>query len=109
MTAEVKGFCPMGCGQTLFLGSGGYVTCSRIECPRPDAVADLLEDSEAEHVVLFGDDAFTVRHPLRERLDDALMSCVLHEHLAGLAGPPVSPGRYRATGSGGRWTWEATS
>ncbi len=49
-----------------------------------------------------------VRHPLRERLDDALMACKLHEHIASLAGPPVRPGRYRSrkTAAGG-WGWEA--
>lgn len=95
MSTEVKGTCPMGCGQTLFLGSGGYVTCSWIECPRPTAVADLLEDRETEHVVEIGPRAFTVRHPLRERLDDALMDCALHDWIAARPGPPTQPGRYR--------------
>ena len=40
---DVRGFCPMGCGETLFLGSGGYVTCSLIGCPRPDAASILLD------------------------------------------------------------------
>lgn len=102
----VAGRCPMGCGETLFLGDGGYITCSFIRCPRPDAVADLLADRETEHIVLFGEDGFTVRHPLRERLDDALMECRLHEYIASLSGPPVKPGRYRATpGDHPHWTW----
>lgn len=51
MTAEriaapfptVQGRCP-ACGwATLFLGSGGYVTCARLECPQPDAASTLLE------------------------------------------------------------------
>lgn len=51
MTAEriaapfptVQGRCP-ACGWTsLFLGSGGYVTCARAECPQPDAASTLLE------------------------------------------------------------------
>jgi hypothetical protein len=29
MSEKVMGNCPMGCGDTLFLGSGGYVTCLR--------------------------------------------------------------------------------
>lgn len=104
----VTGYCPMGCGRTLFLADGGYVTCSYIHCPRRDAVADLLGDKETAHIVEFGAEVFTVRHPLRERLDDALMTCALHEYIAGLGGPPVQPGRYRATSSGERWMWEAT-
>jgi Family of unknown function (DUF6085) len=103
----VEGYCPMGCGRTLFLGSGGYVTCSYVHCPRPDAIPAILADAETEHIVSFGEDAFTIRHPLRERLDDALMDCDLHEHCASLPGPPVQPGKYRArAGEGERWTWQ---
>lgn len=39
----VKGKCPMGCGETLFLGDAGYVTCSWHECPDPSAASDALE------------------------------------------------------------------
>ncbi|MCW8219430.1 DUF6085 family protein [Streptomyces griseolus] len=39
----VQGHCP-ACGRSsLFLGSGGYVTCARIDCPEPDAASTLLE------------------------------------------------------------------
>lgn len=40
---DVAGRCP-ACGSngTLFLGSGGYVTCSVSYCPNPSAAADLL-------------------------------------------------------------------
>lgn len=106
-TWTIVGYCPMGCGQTLFPAEGGHITCRRLDCPRPTAVDDLLEDRETEHIVQFDVGAFTVRHPLRERLDDALLACELHEHIAGLAGPPVQPGRYRAREVGGQWTWEA--
>ncbi len=43
MTDDVKGRCP-ACGRTgyLFVGSGGYVTCSIVECPDPGLAADLL-------------------------------------------------------------------
>jgi len=34
----------MGCGETLFLDSGGYVICSLIGCPRPDAASTVLDD-----------------------------------------------------------------
>lgn len=39
---KVRGFCLMGCGQTLFLGDGGYVTCSLDSCPDPAATNDAL-------------------------------------------------------------------
>lgn len=97
----------MGCGRTLFLADGGYVTCSYVHCPHRLAIDDLINDRETEHIVEFSENTFTVRHPLRERLEDALMRCQLHEHIAGLSGPPVQPGRYRARWNGERWEWQA--
>lgn len=107
MGQKVAGYCPMGCGDTLFLGSGGYVTCSLDVCPYPDAVSNILDDRETEHVVDLGDSVFTVRHPLRERLDDDLMRCKLHERIASLSGPPRRPGRYRVSPHANSWTWVA--
>jgi hypothetical protein len=41
---DVQGRCP-ACGWTsLFLGNGGYITCSRIECPQPDAATEVIAD-----------------------------------------------------------------
>lgn len=42
---QVKGRCPWCGSQSLFVGKGGYVTCSWIECRRPDAASNLLEQS----------------------------------------------------------------
>jgi hypothetical protein len=39
---QVSGYCPACNGASLFLGAGGYVTCSRLDCPRPEAAADVL-------------------------------------------------------------------
>ncbi|WP_020116791.1 hypothetical protein [Streptomyces canus] len=38
----VQGRCPACNGSSLFLGSGGYVTCSRLDCPNPCAADDLM-------------------------------------------------------------------
>ena len=111
----VDGYCPMGCGRTLFLADDGDITCSYLHCPRRDAVTELLADRETEHIVIFAETEFTIRHPLRERLDDALMDCDLHKDISAMTGPPVKPGTYRArwapydaaTPAYGRWTWEA--
>lgn len=97
----------MGCGSTLFLGSGGYVTCSLDVCPKPDAAADILNDFEPHHIVMLGNEVFTVRHPLRERLDEEFMQCSLHAWIADLAGPPRRPGRYRVvTPVSGTTSWD---
>ena len=103
---NVKGYCPMGCGWTLILDVSGAVACCASTCPRPTAADELLQDSETEHEVQFGPATFTVRHPLRERLDDALWDCRLHEYVAGLTKPPVPLGRYRATWEDDEWQWE---
>lgn len=104
LRGRLAGYCPMGCGQHLFIGAGGFITCAWIDCPRPDAVSTLLEDRETEHVVLFGRAGFTIRHPLRERLDDALMTCDLHTWCSELDGPLDSSGpvRMRQT-TDGEW------
>jgi hypothetical protein len=38
----VQGRCPACRGNSLFIGSGGYITCSRIDCPDPSAADELL-------------------------------------------------------------------
>ncbi|MBM7788879.1 DUF6085 family protein [Tenggerimyces flavus] len=105
MIPRVEGYCPVGCGQTLMLGAGGHVYCSYLACPEPTAVDEILHDREVEHVVTLTETDFTIRHPLRERLGDALLECHLHEHLRSLDGPPRKPGRYHAFQRGERWHW----
>ncbi|MGZ0231157.1 hypothetical protein [Streptomyces sp. CPS1] len=39
----VKGNCPACRRASLFLGTGGYPTCSNYECPEPDAATTVLE------------------------------------------------------------------
>ena len=104
---HVVGHCPACGSSSLFLGEGGHVTCARLDCPNPAAVNELLDDRETEHIVEFGKADFTVRHPLRERLGDALMDCDLHDHIVRMAGPPVRPGRYRVWRHDGHSTWQA--
>lgn len=40
---KVKGICPACRRESLFLGSGGFVTCAMLSCPKPDAPTDVLE------------------------------------------------------------------
>lgn len=40
----IQGRCP-ACGtKGLFLGDGGYITCSLIDCPQPDAATEVIAD-----------------------------------------------------------------
>lgn len=43
---KVAGRCPVCNGESLFLGAGGHVTCSRIECPDPCSADELLHAEE---------------------------------------------------------------
>ncbi len=100
----VAGFCPMGCGKTLYF-SGRRVLCSAENCPRPSAVAEILAGSETEHIVLLDENGgWIMRHPLRERLDDKLMTCELVPIVAAACcDGDEAPGRYRVTSHGEMW------
>jgi hypothetical protein len=39
----VRGRCPACRGTSLFAAEDGYLTCSRLECPDPGALADILD------------------------------------------------------------------
>lgn len=104
----VQGRCPWCGAGSLFLGSGGFITCSLIGCPNPTGITDLL-DGERDHIVRLEHDTFSIQHPLRERLEGELFDCGLHAYIAGLDGPPRQLGRYRVmqvTDSGpSSWWW----
>jgi hypothetical protein len=106
----LRGYCPMGCGKTLFVGDGGHITCSWHSCPDPGALDAILGEDQPDHIVTFGLSTFTVRHPLRERVDRdgfCMEDCGLHGWIAKLDGPPVEPGRYVARlDDVGRWQFE---
>ncbi|MFD1940545.1 DUF6085 family protein [Nonomuraea mangrovi] len=42
--SEIAGRCPACKGATLFVGVGGHVTCSRLDCPAPTAADDALHE-----------------------------------------------------------------
>lgn len=108
MAINVNGQCPMGCGETLLLDNG-MVFCGNVECPRPYAPSEILEDTETEHLVWLDATGFTVRHPLKERLDRALHDCVVHQYLEKQT-TPREPGLYRIKrDERSRWRWESLS
>ncbi len=109
MSEWLEAYCPMGCGKTLFIGKGGYITCSHLKCPNPTVVADMLLDPEHEHVVVIEPFSFSIKHPLRERPDEVL-ACSLHAYMSNLSGPPAAEGRYRVRNVNGEWSsWERLS
>jgi hypothetical protein len=100
---RVQGHCPACGSASLFLGDGGYVTCGRLDCSCRSAASDILAERETEHVVVFKAGSFTVKHPLRERINDELLTCELHAYISRLDGPPTMPGVYRAVMGETRW------
>jgi hypothetical protein len=69
---DVQGRCPACGGASLFVGSGGYITCRRIECPEPDAATTLLERNPRttpDNSATSGDAADNL---LREQIAEAL-------------------------------------
>jgi hypothetical protein len=100
----ISGYCPMGCGETLELAVGGTVGCGHALCPCPDAVARILADPETEHIVDLQPDGYSIKHPLAERINDALLDCDLHDHVQRMI-PDAALGRYRVARSGERWEW----
>lgn len=70
--------CPNGCGETLFVGNGGYVTCSWAECPNRDYDDALKAHVEQEALKARVDEAchfgrmahkYGVRHDVREAIN----------------------------------------
>lgn len=109
---RIRGYCPMGCGQTLMAEEGraeNQVVCWSGSCPEPLAVQRILEDPETEHVVQFSGGGFTILHPVRERLDNKLLACELHLFCMDFSGPPDGRGgTFRAMQEGEGWVLERT-
>lgn len=106
MSVRIAGFCPMGCGESLFVGAEGHVTCGHLSCPNPTAVDDILNDSEIHHIIELLPKTFNVRHPLRERLNNELLECNIGDWLVEEGGPPYAVGRYQVIWDGtgyGHW------
>lgn len=105
----IEGFCPVCGGQTLGVVQASVsfpakVECTNINCTNIYAVAQILAVDEINHVVHFHDQGFSIRHPLRERIDDELLRCNLHNYLAEFApnelGFEYEVGTFRAWSDG---------
>lgn len=74
--------CPM-CGRGLaYAKDYGELTCVGTDCPRPTAAAELLSEGETEHLVTLSTNGYSVKHPIRERLDNQLLSCDLADYVS---------------------------
>lgn len=91
----VAGHCPMGCGQKLALDRDAKVYCQNPMCPDQHAMHTIMADSETEHLVYVESAGWTVRHPLRERIGNALDECEVTKLMQRMGAAPLAPGTYR--------------
>lgn len=121
-------YCP-SCGEeSLYViqpqNANIFLECRNEKCTRREAVMRVLRDREIGHIVLFSDvDAFSMQHPIRERIDSELLDCELMRYLSEHGAPSLlfGPGKYRAIPSAVRggdttklgvhevwdgWAWE---
>jgi hypothetical protein len=109
---NIDGYCPLGCGQTLRAEETKLVNrviCWAATCPDPLAAQKILQDPMTEHIVRFSfsGSGFTVKHPLRERLDDALLYCELAQICGAMPEPPGGvAGSYLVRLEEENWTFE---
>lgn len=73
--------CPV-CGSDLAVDQRRQLLCTDRACTRPSAAAELLSEGETEHIVTLSEDGYSVKHPIRERLDDELLDCWLADQVA---------------------------
>lgn len=97
MADSVVGQCPMGCGETLALDYLHRVYCIMADCPRQMATHEILSEIVTDHIIEVRAHDFTLKHPLRERLDGDLFDCHMHRDLHELDSAPVPVGRYAVT------------
>lgn len=116
---KLCGHCPV-CGESELVtqdlstpdGLVAYVWCDNKFCARQNAVNEILSDPETEHIVTLTDDGWSMKHPLRERLDDELLDCLVARKIRQafeLGGPVPEPGTYRvvpSTNDREPWEWE---
>jgi hypothetical protein len=87
----VQGRCPACNGASLFLGSGGYVTCARLDCPDPCAADDQLHRGRAgAEAALARIAALADQHPAG--IDTALILEALPEQPRTTANNPADDG-----------------
>lgn len=79
--AGLRGYCP-ACGDETLRVVRGEIVCESPGCPDPGMTHSILQDSEVEHIVFVGPEGWTLRHPLRERLNDELLTCGWNDYLA---------------------------
>lgn len=120
MLIDIQGFCP-ACGQDKLHIERyvGTVHCLNSECSDTGAAHKILAEHEIEHTLVVhpdtptsGSGTWTLKHPLRERINDELMSCTVDKLVRQTFAfnYPPEAGTYRvAKGADGKYTMEAVT
>lgn len=122
---HLSGHCP-ACGREDLVvisdAATPQVHCNSGICPDNFAASRVLQDDQIHHVVRFDDEGrFSVKHPLRERINSELLDCTVHHVVIeqvndGLIIPQgtyeLRPIPFIASPNGGvpqeaDWEWEA--
>jgi hypothetical protein len=107
---DILGNCPMGCGPHLHRLQTGAVKCLARDCPEPLAAQYILNETETEHLVYLEEDSWQALHPLRERINGALLTCGISQAAEQAHSFGMEPGGYRVTVTRARgsetWHWE---
>lgn len=104
---RVAGFCPMGCGRTLYRSPTEQIVCANEDCSNRDSVSTLLAADSRFHQVLIHEGGFKIVCPLGERLSD--VRCSFHIWMQSLDGPPKPDGSYLVRRGPNGWIWQAVS
>jgi hypothetical protein len=108
---KIKGYCPMGCGETLWAALDAGVVCLNRHCPDPRVVAKVLADPEVGHVARIDASGWTLMHPLHERLGEQpeMFTCGISKWLRAHAEMPADRGTYRVLPDGDGYRLEPLS
>lgn len=74
--------CPSCAHHSMIVNRDRHLECANVHCERPTAAQEVLsEPMTNRHVMVLNHDGPSVKHPIIERLDDALLHCPLADFL----------------------------
>lgn len=99
---KINGYCPMGCGETLWATLERGIICRNRDCPDATVVSKVLSDPEVGHIAQVGVAGWTLMHPLHERLGEQpeMFTCAVAQWLRSHSEAPADAGTYRVLPDG---------
>jgi hypothetical protein len=99
---DIRGYCPAcGAAKLQAMSHVGIVHCTNPECPRLQAIHEILSTPVIDHLLVTHDRSWTLVHPLIERLDNAMLGCTVGDKVSFMmqtqSGPAEDDAVYRVT------------